>query len=94
LRAEKPNGSLWNVVSFEFQCVFAAIVVKHTPTNHAFAGNCIDTREITNLGVTGGVRNEVVTAWADAARCTCVHNERWCVGDGPRGECRFKEDWK
>ena len=82
------------MVIFEFKCVFVTIIVKDMPTNHAFASNFIDAREISNFSRAGGVRNEVLPAGADATGCTCVHDERWCGGDsaGNRGELEMSED--
>ena len=94
LGTEKTNRRVGDVVAFYFNVMFTPLMVKDTPAQQSLPRNCIDAREITNLCIARGIRNEVIFAWGDAARCTSVHDERWRCDSGIGSECRFKKERK
>jgi hypothetical protein len=94
LRAEKTNRCIRDVVTLYLNVMFTALMVKDAPAEQSLSCDSVDAREITNLGIAGRIRNEVVSAWGDATRCTSVHDERWRRGGGSGIEGRFKEERK
>ncbi len=82
------------MVTLNLNGVFTSVVIEDTPTKHTFTRNCNDTREITNSGSTGRVRDEVVLARTDTTRCTSVHDERRSRNGRIGSEGRIQENRK
>ena len=82
------------MVSLKLDGMFVPVAVEDALAKHAFACNCVDAREIANLGSAGRVRKEVFPAWADGTRCSGVHDERRSHNGRIVSEGRIQENRK
>jgi len=59
LGAEEANRCLRCVITLNLNGVLMPMMIEDLPAKHTFSHSCVDAGEITNLGRTGRVRNEV-----------------------------------